>query len=239
MSEDIETRDEMNSENPTQYPTLIFIHGAWHTHNVWKDVVNKLYNRYQCLAVDFSNTNFETSLILLKIILDENKNIILIGHSSAGLLMQEVANHPNIEKLVFINTFILPVGLCQFDVVPKGIANEMLFAASQFNSCVPVNEEFVRSMLMNNEKEDDIQKLLKMLIPQHISLFTTKMNTNISQINKSKYYIYCKDDVSMPPGAYKSMANNLGNYEWIECDGGHETIFTNPQRIVDIITKII
>ena len=91
---------------------------------------------------------------------------------------------------------------------------------------------------MNNEKEDDIQKLLKDLIPQHLSLFTTKIRTNIEQNNKSKYYVFCKDDVSLPPGAYKAMADNLGKYQWIECEGGHETIFTKPEKISELIANL-
>ena len=41
--------------------------------------------------------------------------------------------------------------------------------------------------------------------------------------------LFCKDDTSLPPGAYLGMAQSeLGQFDLVEIDGGHETVFTNP-----------
>ena len=43
----------------------------------------------------------------------------------------------------------------------------------------------------------------------------------------------CKDDAVLPCKAYLDMAKNLGEYELIEIEGGHETLFTRPELVAE------
>lgn len=239
--------------------TFVFIHGAWHTSKVWTQLIDLLVNNYPDIgygrpgfaSIDLSysilSKIYKTPIILFNYYIEYVKsqlnyygqNIILVGHSSAGLIMQEIGNHPNIKKMVFINAFILSPGSCQFDLVPKKIADSMTeLAIKSTNGCIPVDENFVRNLLMAGESENNIQSLLKQLVPQPLSLFITPVEKNPITINIPKYYIYCKDDVSLPQGAFLKMAALLGMFEFIMVDGGHETIFTNPKIIMDALMEI-
>ena len=40
--------------------------------------------------------------------------------------------------------------------------------------------------------------------------------------------VFCKDDASLPPGAYPGLAQGLGDFSRIEVSGGHEALFTKP-----------
>ncbi|MCF8146703.1 MAG: hypothetical protein K9N21_22580 [Deltaproteobacteria bacterium] len=51
--------------------------------------------------------------------------------------------------------------------------------------------------------------------------------------------LFCRDDASLPPGAYLGMARGLGDYGLIEIDGGHETLFTNPTAIAEALLRAI
>jgi hypothetical protein len=48
-----------------------------------------------------------------------------------------------------------------------------------------------------------------------------------------KSVVFCKGDVSLPPGAYLGMAKGLGEFDLIEVDGSHETLFTNPGVVAE------
>ena len=50
--------------------------------------------------------------------------------------------------------------------------------------------------------------------------------TPVTTVPKS--VVFCKDDVSLPPGAYLGMAQTLGEFDLIEVEGSHEALFTNP-----------
>lgn len=46
-----------------------------------------------------------------------------------------------------------------------------------------------------------------------------------------KSVVFCKNDGSLPPGAYLGMAQGLGKYNLVEVEGGHEALFTNPEIV--------
>ncbi len=69
----------------------------------------------------------------------------------------------------------------------------------------------------------------KRLVPQPFALFTTPVSTiDFDNLTIPKSVVFCKDDVSLPPGAYLGMAQGLGEFDLIEVEGGHEALFTNP-----------
>jgi hypothetical protein len=133
-------------------------------------------------------------------------------------------------QLIFLNAFILPDGKCQFDLVPPEAAEGMTAAAQASpDNCVPVIEDFVLAMLMAGESAEKQDALIKRLVPQPFALFTTPVSTNdFDALRMPKSVMFCKDDVSLPPGAYLGMAQGLGKYDLVEVEGGHEALFTNP-----------
>ena len=135
-----------------------------------------------------------------------------------------------IARLIFLNAFILPEGKSQFDLVPPE-ASEAMTAAAQASpdNCVPVIEDFVRNMLMAGEPAEKQDALIEKLVPQPLSLFTTPVEPEpFNKLTIPRSVVFCKGDVSLPPGAYLGMAQGLGEYNLIEVDGSHESFFTNP-----------
>ena len=103
--------------------------------------------------------------------------------------------------------------------------------ASPDNS-VPVIEDFVRNQLMGGEAVDMQDALINRLVPQPIALFTTPVSTvKFEKLTIPKTVVFCKDDASLPPGAYLGMAQGLGDYNLIEVAGSHEALFTNPVAV--------
>jgi pimeloyl-ACP methyl ester carboxylesterase len=158
--------------------------------------------------------------------------VVLVGHSSAGFLIQSAAPKvpDNIAQLIFLNAFILPDGKCQFDLVPPEASEGMTAAANASpDNSVPVIEDFVRDQLMGGESAEMQDALISRLVPQPMALFTTPVSTgDFEKLTIPKTVVFCKDDASLPPGAYLGMAQGLGEYNLIEVGGSHEALFTNP-----------
>jgi pimeloyl-ACP methyl ester carboxylesterase len=167
---------------------------------------------------------------------------ILVGHSSAGFLLQSAAPlvPRKIERLVFLNAFILPHETAQFDVVPPASAQALTATANaSSDGSVPVIEDFVRGVLMAGEPIEAQDALLRKLTPQPLTLFTTKVDTSaFDRLDIPKAVVFCKDDVSLPPGAYLKMAESLGRFDLIELEGGHEALITNPDRIAEGLLRL-
>ena len=233
---------------------FVLIHGAWHGGWCWDGVIQALEKEGHTAEAptmpghdpgeDRSGVELDSYVGKIVEVLNNQTNpVVLVGHSSAGFLLQSAApKAPNkIEQLIFLNAFILPDGKCQFDLVPPEAAEGMTGAASASpDNCVPVIEDFVRDMLMAGESRELQDALIGRLVPQPLALFTTKVSTQeFSGLGIRKTVLFCKEDASLPPGAYVGMAQGLGEFDLIEVDGGHEALFTNPQIVANGLIQAV
>lgn len=231
---------------------FVLIHGAWHGGWCWDGVIRALEKAGHTAEAptmpghnpgdDRSPVTFNSYVDKIVEVLEQQAEpVILVGHSSAGFLLQSAAPRvpDKIERLVFHNAFIVPDGMAQFDLVPPEVAQTMTSAAKASpDNSVPVNEDFVRSALMAGEPVDVQDALIQRLTPQPLVLFITKVNTEpFSKLNIPRTVLFCKDDGSLPAGAYLGMAQNLGDYDLVEIEGGHETLFTNPEAVAQGLIK--
>jgi pimeloyl-ACP methyl ester carboxylesterase len=170
---------------------FILLHGAWHGGWCWDGVIRALEKAGHTAEAptmpghqpqdDRSGIRFEDYVNAIAQVLEGQVGpVVLVGHSSAGFLMQAAAPKASekISQLVFHNAFILPDGKCQFDLVPPEVAEGMTAAANaSSDSCVPIDEGFVRGALMADASKETQDALISRLVPQPISLFTTPVNT--------------------------------------------------------------
>lgn len=233
---------------------FVLIHGAWHGGWVWDGVIKALEAAGHTAEAptmpghgpdeDRSQIKFDDYVNrIVEVLARQTQPVVLAGHSSAGFMMQAAAPKAadKVDHIVFHNSFILPDGKAQFDLVPPEVAEGMTAAAGASpDNCVPVDEEFVRNALMAGEPADVQDRLIEQLIPQPLALFTTNVSTAaFDALSIPRTVLFCKDDASLPPGAYMGMAQGLGQYNVIEVDGGHETLYANPRVVADALIQAI
>lgn len=227
---------------------FVLIHGAWHGGQCWDGLIKKLEKEGHTAEAptmpghypndDRSKIRFDDYLNkIVSVLKKQASSVVLVGHSSAGFLLQAAAPKAadKIAHLIFLNAFILPNGKSQFNLVPPEVSQGMTAAANTSpDNCVPVDEDFVRNMLMAGETVEKQDSLISRLVPQPIAIFTTPVNTgDFDKLIIPKSVVFCKDDASLPPGAYLGMAQGLGRYNLVEVKGGHESLFTNPGVVAE------
>ena len=231
---------------------FVLIHGAWHGGWCWEGVIKALEKAGHSAEAptmpgqnpgdDRSKVTFDSYVDkIVETLKRQSRPIVLVGHSSAGFLLQSAAPKApeKIDRLIFLNAFLLPDGKAQFDLVPPEAAQGMTAAASASpDNSVPVIEDFVRHMLMAGEPVEMQNALLSRLTPQPLALFTTKVSTaSFVQLTIPRAVVFCKGDASLPPGAFLGMAQSLGKFDLIEIDGGHEALFTQPEVVAQGLIK--
>ena len=233
---------------------FVLVHGAWHGGWCWDNVATALEKAgHTVVAPTMPGHEKDDDRALIRLddyihaIISAMRSaktpVVLVGHSSAGFLVQSVAARvpDSIEQLIFNNAFILEHSKCQFDLVPPEVALGMTQAATASNdNSVPVMADFVRDTLMAGEDSALQNELIERLVPQPIALFTTPVDLEGLDLNRfRKTLIYCKKDASLPPGAYIGMAQALGEYDLIELDLGHEGLFTHPDEIAQALLQAV
>ena len=231
---------------------FVLIHGAWHGGWCWEGVMRfleKAGHTAEAPTMPGHNPGDNRSMVTFNSYVDkivgvlerQPKPVVLVGHSSAGFLLQSAAPKVStkIERLIFHNAFILPDGMAQFDLVPPEIGQALTAAAKASpDNSVPVIEDVVRGVLMVGETKEGQDSLIQRLTPQPLILFTTKVNAKpFNELAIPRTVVFCKDDTSLPPGAFLGMAHNLGKFDLIEIEGGHETLFTNPEALAKALIK--
>lgn len=233
---------------------FVLLHGAWHGGWCWEGVVTALEKAGHTAVAptmpghhredDRSGISFgDYVAAIVQVLREQIVPVVLVGHSSAGFLIQAAAPQAadKISHLVFHNAFILPDGKRQFDLVPPDVREGMLAAAEASpDHCVPVDEGFVRNVLMAGEAPEIQDALLRRLVPQPVALFTTPVATRAFEaLGIPRSVLFCRDDASLPPGAYLGMAQGLGTHDLIETNGGHETLFTRPDIVAEGLMKAV
>ena len=233
---------------------FVLLHGAWHGGWCWDGVIKALKEAGHTaeaptmpghqLQDDRSGIRFEDYVNAIVGVLNRQPEpVVLAGHSSAGFMMQAAAPKASekISQLIFHNAFVLPDGKSQFDLVPPEVAEGMTAAAKASpDNCVPIDEGFVRGALMADATKEAQDLLISRLVPQPISLFTTPVGTgDFDALTVPKTVLFCRDDASLPPGAYLGMAQGLGEHDVIELEGGHETLFTHPEVLAEALIKAL
>lgn len=233
---------------------FVLIHGAWHGGWCWDGVVAELAkagHTAEAPTMPGHNPGDNRAGITLDdyaqaiaaVLKRQTQPVVLVGHSSAGFLLQTAAPlaPEKIERLVFHNAFILPEGKSQFDLVPPEAAQGMTAAANASpDRCVPVIEDFVRGMLMAGESVETQNALIARLVPQPLALFTTPVSSRaFNALTIPKSAVFCRDDASLPPGAYLGMAQGLGEFKLVELAGGHETLFTKPAAVAQGLLQAV
>ncbi len=233
---------------------FVLVHGAWHGGWCWDGVVKELEKAgHQAVAPTMPGHEPEAdrSGITLEHYIDaivtatklSDDPVVLVAHSSAGFMVQCVAAKiPNkIDQIIFNNAFILENGRCQFDLVPPEVTLGMKQAAhASGDNCVPVMADFVKQTLMAGDDEAVQNFVIERLVPQPIALFTTPVDLKGLDLTRFKRtLVYCKNDQSLPPGAFIGMAQLLGEFDLIELDLGHEGLVTNPELFAGALLKAV
>jgi len=233
---------------------FVLIHGAWHGGWCWDGVIKELEKAGHTAEAptlpghspkdDRSKIAFDDYVNkIVSVLKQQTAPAVLVGHSSAGFLLQAAAPKAadKIAQLIFLNAFILPNGKRQFDLVPPEASQGMTAAANASpDKSVPVMEDFVRNMLMAGEPSEKQSALIGRLVPQPLALFTTPVSTKeFESLNVPKAVVFCKGDASLPPGAYLGMAQGLGKHRLVEIEGSHEALFTNPSIVAGGLLKAL
>lgn len=235
--------------------TFILIHGSWHGGWVWykvkKILSNKGYNVYTPTLSMFGDRNFglKKHVKEIKNLIIENNlfNVILVGHSYAGLVITEVASQlpKRIEKLVYLDAFIPNNGESLFDLLPLERVNEIKNSLLNKNGqskplvskaypkeyyLIPPRE--IEFFGVKNKKDKDL--LRKKLVPMSVLAFEEKVSFNQKIIQQLSVFYIRATNYFIP---YEQKAKELG-WKTFLLKSGHDVMLTKPRVLSNLLEKI-
>jgi pimeloyl-ACP methyl ester carboxylesterase len=221
---------------------FILVHGAWHEPSCWKELKTYLETHGQVYTPNLIPLKPYQEICLNdyaqsieKLINEINQPVILIGHSFAGIVISEVANHlPNkIAELIYINALI-------------PLEQESLFSLSacfEYQNLSPylqIHAEYQSIDIEPNQKAIDYMYQCKppsalQLRREPLHPFSESISSLTYQ-NVSRKAIICQKDLTISANDQIKMCERQNiPYELMDAD--HCPFHSQPNILSQLILK--
>jgi len=235
--------------------TFVLVHGAWHGGFCWAAVINELAKRGdRSYPVDLPGNNanpLDRAKVNLKAYVDsvvkfiedhQLRNVVLAGHSMAGLVMPGVvASVPDrIKRVVFVTAMVAEDGKSAFDPDAPSTAAIIATANSRYDKSLAIEAmaDNFRNFFMQDAKREMQDWVLGTLCPQPVQPFLDPVDMkSFHATGVPQSYLVCENDLA-PDGHplwHPTYSGRLKNPSIRKIKSGHEVMFTHPKECAEAL----
>ncbi|BDZ49379.1 esterase [Frondihabitans sucicola] len=236
---------------------FVLVHGAWHDSSAWKRVVPLLEaSGHRVFTPDLTGHGAKSALLgpevglethvgdVLDVILAEDlTDVVLVGHSYAGMVVSTVANEvpERIANLVYLDAMVPDDGETAADVLP--VTSLMIEAASASDEpwrIPPLPESPAPAGLFGVTDPEDLAWLRTTLGDESVLCYQQPARLdNPALEGVARSYIQCVDNV--PAGIVRRPVPAQPNGDPAvvhELRSGHDCMITVPNELVGILLSL-
>lgn len=240
--------------------TYVLIHGDWHGGWCWKKVVPFVQQAgHRVLAPDLpghgqdrtplSVVTQERIFQRLNDLLDgEVEPVILVGHSSGGMLITVLANlrPEKVKTLVYLSAFLLPPG-----VLPRALAEadtESILSSSllvdEQRRVVLVKPEAAKAVFYADCTDEDAAWATRLLVPEPLRTPvqgeppSSSPSTATAREAVPRVYIECLQDKALGPATQKRMYTTLPCRKVYSLHTSHSPFLSAPSQLAACLLDV-
>jgi pimeloyl-ACP methyl ester carboxylesterase len=225
--------------------TYLLVHGAWAGGWYWTDVAHNLKKLgHRALVIDqLPSAGPDPSQLgglhadaeaVRRALDDADEPVVLVGHSSAGIVISEVADHPNIAHTVYLAAFWLPQGKSLMDMAGAGPPPDWWSARDDGAAQVSDNIDVVRQVLCADVDPQLAEAGIRRLVLQSLASFTTP--SAAPDRTHPTTYIILENDRAIPLAAQEHMAAAADHIERLP--SSHQPMISMPDRLAQVLSRV-
>jgi len=235
--------------------TFMLVHGAWHGAWCWRKVLPRLKKLgHDVLAPDLPGLGLDNTPLAqvtlpmwrehLCHMLDEQPGpVVLVGHSRAGVVISEVAEHrpDKVALLVYLAAFLVPSGRCLFDLAQQDTESVLSqhMKISPDKTFATVRPSALREAFYGDCADEDFEFARAHLKPEPLVAFTTALSLSEQNFGRvPRVYIECLRDRAVPPALQRSMHAALPCREIVQLDADHSPFFSRPDELTEHLHRL-
>jgi pimeloyl-ACP methyl ester carboxylesterase len=241
--------------------TYVLIHGDWHGGWCWQKVVPFLHQAgHRVLAPDLPGHGNDTIPLsdinpqrifqcLNDLLDDEGEPVILVGHSSGGMLITALADQrpKKVKALVYLSAFLLPPG-----VLPRTLAqedNESILSSSllidEQRRIVMIKPEAAKAVFYADCTDEDADWATRLLVPEPMRTpvpqeespqAPTSLKTE--RVTIPRFYIACLQDKALGPATQKKMYTALPCRKVYSLATSHSPFISAPEQLAACLLDV-
>lgn len=234
-------------------PLIVFVHGGQHTNACWQPTIDAIKARMpeiETLAVNLPGHGDEpgdlatltiaqcVDSVVAKIQAQDAKQVMLVGHSMAGITITGVAaklGAERIHRMVYLACCIPPQGKRVIDTLHMPMNVVAGFAAKFTKVSKPLPKWFASWLFVNGGTAAHKQFT-------HSCLCDESPKVTIEPVDRSDYpdvpatWILPLRDRAVNPALQRTFIQNLGRVdEVLEIDACHNAMVTDADAIAEMI----
>jgi pimeloyl-ACP methyl ester carboxylesterase len=238
-------RDPKSRHAESSVTLFALLHGGMHDSSSWDRVTAELRGRgYGVVTPDLPVEDDSAGAedwagIAIDAIDDavgtDDRDVIVVGHSIAGLCVPVVATHRPMRRMVFVAALVPVIGQSFAEQLTKN-PDVVTFPAASPTGAGPFGLTFqaVREGFYHDVPELLARKAFARLRGQAFTILTEKCP--IPQWpNVPARFIVMRDDRAVNPAWSRWMARRQLRGEVVEMDGGHSPFFARPRQLAAVL----
>ncbi|MFF0159932.1 alpha/beta fold hydrolase [Streptomyces sp. NPDC005263] len=237
--------------------TFLLVHGAWHSGECWERVVPLLASAgHRVLTPSLTGYGDKVPLLspevgldthvddIVRLIVEEDlTEVVLVGHSYAGLVISSAANQvpDRIAHLVYLDAMVPEDGESAADVQPA--AQALIDQAAQSDSgwrVPPLPELPPPFGLFGVTDRADVAWLRTMLSDQPVRCLQQPVHLDNPAVNTiPRTHIHCAvKPEGIPRRSVPAIQPNGGPAQVWELPTGHDCMITMPVELANLLLKL-
>lgn len=238
---------------PASTHTFVLVHGAWHGGWCWSRVASRLRaaghtvftptltglgERSHLLSPDISLQTFVGDIVNVLVWEDLN-DVILVGHSFAGLVITGVADKvpERLRHLVYLDAFILESGISTFDTLPVEIVAK-LHAASRDGTGAAAALPPPKPKSLGLLEPEDVAFVEQRLTPHPLRSYETALQLQHPVGNGLPCtYLSCANPSFAAVDDSRNWARNRSGWRWEDLDSNHEAMVSAPDLLTQALLR--
>jgi len=242
-----------SAQNNNNKPTIVLVHGAWSDISAWKAVTPLLEARgIKVLEVNLpghgSDTTPFTSITLQSYVdavknqIGDTKNVILVGHSMAGIVISQVAeDRPgSIKKLVYLAAYLPANGQSLLDLAKTDAGSHVgkFLQIDQATASAGIKKEGVVDIFVADAPESIRDKFANGVQPDPLVPFVSPVTLSEKNFGSiDKVYIYTTNDHAISYPAQQAMVKNALVKREHTLSSSHTPFISMPDQLAAILIR--
>ncbi|HLU00865.1 MAG TPA: alpha/beta fold hydrolase [Burkholderiaceae bacterium] len=245
----------MQTKDPSR--SYVLAHGSWHGGWCWRPVADQLRKAgHQVFTPSFTGMGDRAHLLNESITLDtfiddlvqlilaeELQDVILVGHSFAGVPISGVADRipERLAHLVYFDAVVLEDGQHSFSNYPPEEAENRIAAAGRSTGglAVPVPDPLPPAWGLSPDMPE-YEWIKRRLTAHPARTYTSPIHLQNPLGNGvPKTYIHCRNPELGLLESSRQLVRQQAEWHWLDVDAGHEAHITHPNLIANILLEKI
>lgn len=227
----------MASTPPNAVPNIVLVHGAFADGSSWSPVIEQLTAMgYHVTAVQNPMTSLSDDVLATERVLRRQKgDVLLVGHSWAGVVITQAGNVSNVKGLVYLSALVPDSGESAGDLLERlqapmtGLtpdADGLLWLddPAQFHQVMAADMPTAKAQFLSSVQQ-----------PIAAACFAGKVG-HAAWRDKPSWYLQTTDDHALLPQVQRAIVQQIGA-RTLSIRSSHLSLISQPDAVVQFIDR--